>query len=73
MTGDTIRQEDLIEWSGLPVGKTCALCGNGPALLCRPCAKRIRPGADRSSHQMARAPGTPGGDALSGTRPVTRK
>ena len=30
MTGDTIRREDLIEWSGLPVGKTCALCGNGP-------------------------------------------
>ena len=28
--GDTIRREDLIEWSGLPVGKTCALCGNGP-------------------------------------------
>ena len=25
-----IRREDLIEWSGLPVGKTCALCGNGP-------------------------------------------
>jgi len=30
MTGDTIRREDLIEWSGLPVGKTCALCGNSP-------------------------------------------
>ena len=30
MTGDTIRREDLIEWSGLQVGKTCALCGNGP-------------------------------------------
>ena len=28
--GDTIRREDLIEWSGLPVGKTCALCGGAP-------------------------------------------